>query len=700
VTLSTRWAAALLVAAAVSIPGHLAAQAAAPQALILSPEAGERVPADQVLVAVTLPAGADSVTLRVGSRDATAEAQVADGVLTWRPATPLPTGPQRVVVAMRGAEPLAWTFTVAPAERAVAAAPGAPQVRRPSRAVPHGTVVMEGGGHSFSGPGADFAREKEFLPQLWVNAGGELGSGWRYGVRSYVSGYESRTAQPVNRFRGDLRGSWLSLAVGDVNPVLQDVILAGQHVRGGQLDLRAGPLRLDLVAGRTGRAIPGALDPLDPTLIGRQGTFAQNLVAVRPSIGAGDRFRVGLTVMHVRDDLESIPELRTAADSAAATLPVNPAPRDNLVGGLDVSLRLLGGRFTARYENAASLYNRDITERPETEAELDSIFATLGADSPGIDPGDWDRFIILNGSLIPLDPSKLTNVAHQVRTTVRAGRHTVSGEWRSVGVDYYTLGHPGLQRDYRGWRIRDSFSFPGDALFVTAGFESDRDNLDGSALATTTNRGAFATVTWQAPREMLFTGSFRLGTRGNDLAASTPGALDQTTHTLTAAAQVPVALFPAFRTRVSLNGSYISRSDPANPLADTRDLYFLAGIQGETLDRDMDLSLLAGQNVSDFPELDGGSTTFDRLVLAGRRRLSERWTARFDGAFTNARSPSTAAVPGPRYTRTEALGGGEFTWRQDTAITFTAGVVSYADKRVPALDTRELVARIRLSQAF
>lgn len=697
-TYPTRWVAALLVAAAVSIPGHLAAQDAAPQAIILSPEAGERVPADQVLVAVTLPAGADSVTLRVGSRDATAEAQIAGGVLTWSPAAPLPAGPQRVVVSIRGAEPLAWTFTVAPAER-VAATPGAPPVSRPSRAVPHGTVVVEGGGHSFSGPGADFAREKEFLPQLWINAGGELGSGWRYAVRSYVSGYESGTAQPVNRFRADLRGSWLSIAAGDVNPVLQDVILAGQHVRGGQLDLRAGPFRLDLVAGRTGRAIPGALDPLDPTRIGRQGTFAQNLVAVRPSIGAGDRFRIGLTVMHVRDDLESIPELRTAADSLLTTLAVNPAPRDNLVAGIDVGLRLIGGRVTMRYENAASLYNRDITER-HTEAELDSIFETLGVDAPGIDPKDWERFIILNGSLTPLDPSKLTNVAHQLRTTVRAGRHTVSGEWRSVGVDYYTLGHPGLQRDYRGWRIRDSFSLPGDALFVTAGIESDRDNLDGSSLATTTNRGAFATVTWQAPREMLFTGSFRLGTRGNDLADTEPGALDQTTQTVTAAAQVPVALFPAFRTRVSLNGSYISRRDPANPLGDTRDLYFLAGIQGETPDRDMDLSILAGQNVSDFPELEGGSTTFDRLVLAARRRLSERWTARFDGGFTHARSAETATVPGPRYTRTEALGGGEFTWRQDTAITFSAGVVSYADKRIPALDTRELVARIRLSQAF
>ena len=684
--------------AAVSID-RLPAQATAPGAVILSPEPGERVPGDQVLVAVTVP-GADSLTVRVGARDVTAETVLEGGVLTWRPREALPPGPCRVVVTRRGADPLEWTFTVAPAPR-VSAAPGAPPVRRRSAAVPHGSVVMEGASSSVSGDGAEFSRERELLPQLWLTAGGELRPGWRYKASAYVSGYESATRQPVDRFRAELRAPWATLALGDVNPVLQDVILAGRHVRGGQGELRAGPFHLDLVAGRTGRAIPGALDPLDPTAIRRQGTFAQSLVAVRPSVGAGDRFRVGFTVMHVRDDMESIPLLRTEpALLDSATLSAVPAPRDNLVAGFDVSLRLLQGRLTARYENAASLLARDITDRPRTRAELDSIFGELGVEPPGVDPGDWERFIVLNASLLPLDPRKGTNVAHQARATLRVGAHTLSGEWRSVGVDYYTLGLPGMQRDLRGWRVRDSFSLPGDALFVTAGYEQDHDNLDGSALATTDNRGAFATLTWQAPREMVFTGSLRLGTRGNDLAANDPGALDQSTRAVSAGAVVPVALVPAVRTRLSLNGSWVSRSDPVNPLGDTRDLYYLVGIQGETLDRMTDLSLLVGQNRSDFPGLDGGRTTFDRLVLAGRRQISPRWAARFDGALTAARSPAAATAPGPRYTRTEALGGGEFAWREDASVTFSAGVVSYADRRTPGLDTRELVARIRLSRTF
>jgi hypothetical protein len=703
VTLQARWIVASLVTLAVSIPlAPLAGQASTPGALILSPEPGERVPADQVLVAVTLPRGApDSVSVRVGPRDVTAEAELKDGVLTWRPREPLAPGPHRVVVAARGAGPLAWTFTVAPAPRASPASAAGTPAKRRSPAVPHGSIVMEGGGTGVSGPGAGFSREEQLLPQMWLTAGGELRPGWRYTARAYVSGYESSTQQPVNRFRADLRTPALSLALGDVNPALHDVILAGRHVRGGQVDLRAGPLRLDLVAGRTGRAIEGALDPLDPTRVRRAGTYGQSLVAVRPSLGAGDRFRVGFTVMHVRDDAESIPLLRTQPSLAdSSTLAVNPAPRDNLVAGFDVALRLARGRFTARYENAASLLARDITDRPRTRAELDSIFAEFGIEPPGVDPGAWERLIVLNASLLPLDPRGRTSVAQQARATLRVGAHALQAEWRSVGMDYYTLGIPGMQRDLRGWRVRDSFALPGDALFATAGYEHDHDNLDGSALATTTNRGAYATLTWQAPREMVITGSLRLGTRANDLAAGSPGALDESTRALSAGAQVPVALVPGFRTRLSLNGSWLRRSDPANPLGDTRDLYYLAGIQGETADRVTGFSLLAGQNRASFPGLPGGHTVFDRLVVAGRRKIDPRWAARFDGDFTAARSPSLATAPGPRYTRTEALGGGELAWSDAVGVTFSAGVVSYADRRTPGLDTRQLVARVRLSRAF
>ncbi len=267
-------------------------------------------------------------------------------------------------------------------------------------------------------------------------------------------------------------------------------------------------------------------------------------------------------------------------------------------------------------------------------------------------------------------------------------------------MDYHTLGHPGLQRDWRGLRVRDSFSLLADALFVTAGFEHDRDNLDGSAASTMHGRGAFTTLTWQGPRQVLVTGSLRLASRGNALAEGTPGAMDQSTVAASGGVVVPVGLLAALHTRVSLNGTWVERSDPANPLADTRDLYLLAGVQGETESRGTRVSLMAGQNRAAFPGLPDGKTTFDRLAAAGWRRLTDRWALRFDGGITAARSPDSATAPGPRYTRAEALAGGELAWRPDVLVALTAGVVDYTDRRVPGLDARELVLRLRLSRAF
>jgi hypothetical protein len=691
-----------------ALPGSVDAQQPGPAAVILSPEPGERIPANQVLVAVSLPGVDSAVSLRVGARDVSAQAELAGGVLTWRPGEPLAPGPHRVVVAARRADgsalpPVEWTFTVAPASPPAAVPAGAalPPARSRSPGLPHGTLVMEGGGNSVSGPGAAFRREEDFAPRMWLTAGGQMRPGWRYSARAHLSGYESPDRQPVNRFRAELRTPGVSLALGDVNPVLHDVILSGRRVRGGQVDLRAGPASLSVVAGQSLRPVRGALRPLDPTSVLRAGTYGQSLVAVRPSIGAGDRFRVGLTVMRVRDDVESIPALRTDPVSAdGGTFAVNPAPRDNLVAGMDVSLRMARGRVSIQYENAVSLLARDITDQPRTEAELDSMIVAAGGEPLGVDPGRWDELFILNRTLLPLDPRDLTSTAHQARASVRAGGHLLTAEWRSVGMDYYTLGHPGLQRDWRGLRVRDSFSLLRDALFVTAGYEQDRDNLDGSAATTTRGRNGFATLTWQAPRDVLVMGSLRLGTRGNSLAASTPGALDQASLAASGGVSVPVGLFATFRTRVSLNGSWVERSDPANPVAETRDVYFLAGVQGETESRGTLFSLLAGQSRSDFPGLPDAGTTFDRLTASGRHRLTERWGVRFDGGITAARSPAAATVATPRYTRTEAMGGGEFAWSREALVTVTAGVVTYADRRAPGLDTRELVARVRLSRAF
>ena len=244
-----------------------------------------------------------------------------------------------------------------------------------------------------------------------MNVGGLLGGGWHYSGRVHLSGYESQSGQPVNRFRFDVRSGWLNLAAGDVNPVLQDLVLAGTRVRGVQGSIRGGPFYLSVVRGQTRRAVKGLIDPLNPTRIEHQGTYGRDLFAVRPAFG-GETFQVGITAMRVKDDVGSIENLRVDAVDGT-TRRVNPAPKDNVVAGADASLRLLGGRVLLRYDGAISLLANDISRGPFTKEQLDSILADAGAKSLDIDPADFEDIFTLNASLIPLDPRGFTSLAQQ-----------------------------------------------------------------------------------------------------------------------------------------------------------------------------------------------------------------------------------------------------------------------------------------------
>jgi hypothetical protein len=688
------------------------------EVLVLSPEPGATVDPGAVLVAVSFlePDRLDvgSLLLEVDGRDVTSQANVGAYTLRWRPPAVLAPGPHRVSLTGRDRsglplEPLEWTFTVASSDEPADRRPGDPPPPLFSQPwAPSGTVVFESASQNASGSGADFRRDESFVPRLWVNAAGTIASGWRYSTRIHVSGYESSNRQPVNRFRFDVRSNRLNVALGDVNPNLQDVMLAGRRVRGFQGDVSAGPVQLEMVAGQTRRAIDGIIDPDDPFALLRTGTFGQNLFAIRPSVGRGERFRVGVTMLRVRDDVNSLDlDLRTSPDPVSGgTLAASPLPRDNLVAGTDFTLRMMDGRVLVQYENGISFYANDISDGPLTEAALDSIMQASGFRPMEIDPSKWERFFIMNASMIPLDPRGFTNVAHQFRSSVRAGIHMVSFEYRHVGGSYYTLGYPSLQRDQAGFRIRDSFTVLGNALALSAGVERFQDNLDEIKPATTTSTGVFADASWQPSRDRIgLTGSFRVGSRSNGLASGTDGAMDEGNWAVSGGItypflQAPLGFLDRYRTEALLNVSLINRDDPQNPTVGSKNIFVLTGLRGETPDRGSEFSVLYGINRSELTGFDDATSTFHRAMANMKRPVRPRWSGTLDGTVTLARSPESVEVMGVDYNRFEVMAGAQWEWEATSLVTFGVGFASYSDSRFDDRDTREILTRIRVSRAF
>ena len=279
-------------------------------------------------------------------------------------------------------------------------------------------------------------------------------------------------------------------------------------------------------------------------------------------------------------------------DESTTNQSVNSTPKDNVVLGTDVTLRLLGNRVLLRHDLAFSLLANDITGGALTEAQLDSILEAGGNEPLGIDPSAFEDFFVINASLIPLDPRGLTSLAQQASASVRTGTNILSAEWRSIGGSYYSLGYPALVRDRTGIRIRDSFTVLDNALSLSAGLERDEDNLDDVKPNTTTSAGFFANASWQAsPRSPTVVASVRRRTRENGLAAGQSGALDEQSTTLSLGLGLPIGVFQGFRTRLNLNLATISRNDPANPTVESRDRYYLGGFQGSSVDRTSDFPL-------------------------------------------------------------------------------------------------------------
>lgn len=672
-------------------------------ALVLSPEPGARISVNEVLIALSFTgdnanADAAATKIEIDGRDITGQLEISGSIITWRPNEVVITGPHRVVARTPGKADLSWTFTATPPSkeelaRTKASGDAVPPV--PSGAwLPHGTIVLSGAASSVSGAGAALRQQDDFQPNMWLNAGGEIASGWRYTAAIYMTGQESSEAQPMNRYRFDLRAPFFKVSVGDVHPFMQDLILAGRRVRGVQGELRAGPLRVGLVSGETRRAIPALVNTADGTVL-RTGTFGQNLFAVRPALGSGDRFQAGVTFLHVRDDVGSIPDLRVN-NGAQADRSANAPPKDNLVAGFDLTWRMFGGHLMLQYENGISLLANDISNGPLTQTGLDSIMDAAGIGRLDFDPSDYKDWFILNASLIPLDPRGLTNVAQQVRTSARIGRHMLAFEWHSIGGSYHTLGYPALQRDRRGMRISDSFTMLNDALVVSAGYERDNDNLDDVKPATTTSAGGFANLSWQRSRDaLMLTASARVGSRTNDLATGSGGAVDETYRALSGGVGIPLTTIAGFRTRLLVNTSLIEREDPKNVEADTRDLYYLGGIEAETPERTSDFSVMYGLNKSEFGS--SNTTDYKRLLVSGRHQLSERIAALLDVNHTSATGDANAGV---QYGRSELLGGGEFEVLRTTLLTFSAGVISYSDDVDAERNSKETVVRLNLRRAF
>jgi len=442
--------------------------------LLLSPEPGERLAAEDVVIAVSLIGSertidSSSVTIFFDGRDVTKYAKISSFLVTLSPKK-LAVGRHWIKITAKDTkgvdvEALLSHFYALGEEK---------------KASPFSQI----NGRVFT----DLRQEKFSGKSRSINlAGGDFNGEYgalRYSGQIFITSLENKDRQPINRFSLNLSTKWAGLRLGDTNPRFNDLILWGKRVRGLEAYVHLGFFNLDVVYGETYRGVDGLVNTsvdtvMNPftgtpyktvsgadsietkTYIGRYGTFRQTLLGIRPSVGSGRNFQLGLCMVKVKDDTSSISH--------------GTMPKDNIVLGPDLVLRFDRRRFEFRATAAISALTNNIYSGAISKEDIESIFES-GTEIT-FDPADYEKYLIINDSTVPLDPSKMTSAAYDVSVRLNYFNNLLHVGYKSIGSEYYALSNSFIRRDIQGLYFSDRLRLFKNHLYFTLRYEDFLDNF-------------------------------------------------------------------------------------------------------------------------------------------------------------------------------------------------------------------------------
>ena len=419
--------------------------------LLLSPEQNEHVLENEVLFAVSLSGGGQqtdprSIHIFLDGINITRLCQISDFMATFD-SKKLPPGQHWFKVVAKNIngkpmEPLLVNFTVSGKEQQ--------KVRSNFR------------GHAF----ADVRNESINNVDDSFNMGGGDFNG-RYGVLQYkgkflFSSLEDPAYQPRNRYNFAVKTKVLGVEGGDTYPRMNNLILWGKRVRGISGFIHLGVINVDAVMGETYRGIEGHGTGDGPLkIITRNGKYAQKIIGIRPSIGGGRNFQIGISLVKIQDDTSSITYGRL--------------PKENLIVGPDLKIAVDRGRFTFTAASAFSLLTNNIYGGAASIEDIENITGTT-FDIP-IAPEDVEEYFIMNESTIPIDPTHQTSLAYNLKLTMRYFRNVLQVGYKSIGAQYTSLANPWIRKDIEGFYFNDRLRLLNNRLYLNFGYEDYVDSF-------------------------------------------------------------------------------------------------------------------------------------------------------------------------------------------------------------------------------
>jgi len=488
--------------------------------IILSPEEGEVVAAEEVLLAFSLfnmiDVDVTSISLTLDGLSVMSQTEISEDVIMCRPQILKPgLHTVRLNMSNQFGDPYATViinFTVVKS------------IEEASRVLNYtGRITAEANSEQVRGI-------RQNINSVRANASGSYD--WlSFKAKTFVTSQEDPTKQPRNRLSLGLKTSVFDLTVGDINPRFSELLLQGKRVRGVEANLKLKYFNTHIVYGQTDRAIEGTIGATPDTLedgvlqYSRSGyTYDRNLLAIRPYFGSGKNFQLGFSLLKARDDTLSVKKefdgINETDDRSIVLGGVNK-PQDNIVLGTDLLFAFDQKRFVWKTDAAFSYLNRDITGGPLTLEGMDTFLPgdslqndTLSLGDMNIplegfpDPGDFTRIFIINENISPLMPIvpdtnnqigmkqflNMPSTAFKTVLKLNYFNNFFVVRYQRVGPEFTSLGNPYMRTDVQGFNISDKIRLFSNRLFVTVAYDQKRNNLLEDKNSTTTTSSFTASV--------------------------------------------------------------------------------------------------------------------------------------------------------------------------------------------------------------
>lgn len=349
--------------------------------------------------------------------------------------------------------------------------------------------------------------------------------GLRSGLNINYSTDETGLRQNMNALSYSARWRWLTLQAGDVNARFSDYGLNGTPIRGGYITAEPGNVLIELIAGRSRRAVRPSFDTGF-----REPSFEQWAYGGKVGIGGRSSSYFHLSAFYARDNVASL-----------EGNVIEIKPQENLSLTPDFRVELFQDRFSFESQFTVSAFTRDLNSATISSSELAV---------PGL----------LTSIYQPTVSTRINYAGHATATFQSIPFDLMVG-YERIQPGFVSLGRGQIRNDQEIYRLSPTVRFYQNRFSISSDISYSRDNLLNSRLQTQTNTNVVTTI------QMIVSESFNLTTSYNlllndvdsevfDGANQAAGGPTQTSHNLMIQPNYLI-VGEQYTHNISLSGGYL-----------------------------------------------------------------------------------------------------------------------------------------------